>query len=127
MGITFTWSNDYSVGNEELDNHHRYLLELGNTIQSAKPEEARTYVMTLYKYITDHFTREEHHMKSLGYPGVERHRKIHDDMITEFNTLSENFRPEMVDKLVLFLHNWLLNHVMNEDAKYAAYAKSHGQ
>ena len=127
MGIQFIWNDDYTVGNKDLDSQHRYLFGLGNTIQTAEPSEARSYVMSLYKYIRVHFTREEQHMQAIGFPGVEEHRIQHERLISELNDLAQGFKPEMLDDLVLFLNNWLVNHVMNDDKRYFDFARSLGR
>jgi len=124
MGIVFIWSDEYTVGNEELDNQHRYMFDLGNKIQSAKPSEARAYVMALYKYVTAHFTKEEEHMKSMGFPGIAEHQIIHENLITTLNDLAQGFQPEMLNELITFLHNWLINHILNDDKQYFDFVHS---
>lgn len=124
MGIQFIWNADYSVGNEVLDSQHRHLFDLGNRIQQAKPAEAKAYVMSLYKYIRVHFTEEEQHMKNIGFPELTEHQAMHEQLITQLNKLSEGFRPEMMDELVTFLHNWLVNHVFKEDKKYFDFVRA---
>lgn len=125
MGIRFIWSDEYSVGNEVLDNQHKYLLELGNKIQTADVGQARAFVMELYKYIRVHFTREEAHMKAIGFPGLDEHKEQHEHLITDLNALSQDFVPEKLDALIAFLHTWLVNHVLHEDKAYFRFARSH--
>jgi hemerythrin len=118
MGIQFIWSDDYTVGEEDLDNDHKQLFDLGNRIQAAKPSEARGYVMAMYKYASSHFTREEKHMKSIGFPETKEHTDKHEALITKLNDLSKDFTPDKIEELVTFLHNWLVNHVLFDDKKY---------
>ena len=127
MGIQFIWKDDYTVGNKDLDSQHRYLFELANTIQTAEPSEARSYVMSLYKYIRVHFTREEQHMQDIGFPGAEEHRLQHEQLLSRLNDLAEGFQPEMMDDLVLFFNNWLVNHVLHDDKRYFDFARSLGR
>ncbi len=124
MNIQFTWSDEYSVGNEVLDSQHKHLFDLGNRIQQAKPSEAKAYVMSLYKYIRLHFTEEEHHMEKIGFPGVDGHRMMHEQLITRLNDLSDGFTPDMIDELARFLHDWILNHLLKEDHQYFVYVRS---
>lgn len=124
MAIRFMWSDAYSVGDEKLDNQHRHLFELGNSIQIADKSEARKYIMELYKYIRVHFDREENHMKNLGYPWLDEHREKHENLITELNQLSEGFDRENFNTIATFLHEWLIRHVLVDDKKYFIFART---
>lgn len=81
--------------------------------------------MKLYKYATDHFKSEETHMKQIQYPDVINHRKLHDQFITDLNTLSENFSTESFDEFKNFLYTWLIHHILKEDNKYFVFANRH--
>lgn len=124
MGIQFIWQENYTVGNEELDSQHRYLFELGNRIQTAQPSEARTFVMSLYKYTRVHFAREEQHMQALGFPDSEAHRLEHERLLSHLNELAQGFQPDRMNDLVVFFNNWLVNHVLNDDRRYFDFARS---
>jgi hemerythrin len=118
MGIKFIWTDDYSVGDEILDNQHKHLFELGNQIQDTDKSSARKYVMELYKYIRTHFIHEERHMQSSQYPFIEKHKTLHEQLITDLNELTQNFTIDDFDLLVVFLHDWFIKHVLMEDKKY---------
>lgn len=124
MGVKFIWNKDYSVGDEELDNHHRNLFKLGNKIQESDRSAARKFIMELYRYIRLHFDHEEKHMQRMEFPGIDRHKTLHDDFITRLNELSEGFTDNNFDELTVFLHVWLIKHVLLEDKKYSAYIRS---
>lgn len=49
---------------------------------------------------------------------------MHERLVTKLNDLSQGFKPEMLDELVTFLHNWLINHILNDDKRYFDFANS---
>jgi len=120
MTINFIWQEDYSVGNDELDNQHKYLFELGNQIQAAGITEAKTYVMALYKYIREHFQLEEDHMKSMSYPDLESHRNLHNNLLSDLNVITDDFfeKSDSFEKFKAFFYNWLIDHILQHDKKY---------
>lgn len=124
MAIRFEWSDDYSVGVKELDDQHRHIFDLGNKIQEADRSMARKFVMELYKYIRTHFVIEEKHMMTLGFPLIYEHREKHEQLITDFNELTQGFEREDFEALSAFLHSWLVKHVLLEDKKYFVFARN---
>lgn len=119
MAVIFDWKNEYAVGNDELDNQHKYLFRLGNDIQTAETGEAKTYVMELYTYTRKHFQLEENHMKIMGFPDREGHILLHNKLLSDLNTIAEDFNPsDSFEKLRIFYFTWLTNHILEQDKKY---------
>ncbi|MHC4884374.1 MAG: bacteriohemerythrin [Planctomycetota bacterium] len=123
--MKFIWTNEYSVGVEELDRQHQHLFGLGNTIEDATLDKAKGYVMELYKYAREHFAAEEVHMAEIGFPALPEHRELHNRLCEDFNNTIENgFASEQeFDQFKLFLYGWLTNHVMKFDRRYFDFAK----
>jgi len=124
MSIVFVWKSQYAVGEPELDKQHQYLFYLGNKIQKEDKQQARGYVMKLYKYATAHFKAEEEHMKKIKYPGAEYHGKLHEKFITDLNLMSKDFSNESFSELKTFLYTWLVDHILKEDNKYFIFANT---
>ncbi len=118
MSIVFIWKKQYAVGVPELDKQHQDIFNLGNKIQDANQDKAKTYVMELYKFARAHFKTEELHMKQINYPDLNSHRKLHDNFIADLNVISKDFTNESLETLKSFLYSWLIDHVLNEDNKY---------
>jgi len=124
MSIVFVWKEEYAVGVPELDKQHQCLFDIGNEIQTVGKKQARKYIMKLYQYATAHFKTEEDHMKLINYPDVENHKKLHDRLITDLNSISKDFSNESFDEFKTFLHTWLIDHILNKDKKYFAFANA---
>jgi len=123
----FRWYSKYSVDDEELDGHHMKLFDIfnrlyincfdGNVSNCLGP-----IIEELKSYSNYHFLAEEKHMKKMGYREIDMHINIHRDFAIktlQLQQLAENNEPEATKELILFLGNWLLHHVMEEDRKYA--------
>jgi hemerythrin len=121
MAITFEWNDSYTVGNEEIDKQHKYLFELGNRLPEVADEDGIHHlIMDLFKYTREHFATEEEMMRSIGYPNLDEHIQLHDDLISKLSTISENeFTTDAeIYKFKEFVYLWLSKHILEEDNKY---------
>ena len=120
------WEEKYSVGNKEIDDQHKKLFNLANTIELAEKSHVTKIIMGLYKYTMRHFTAEEKMMEKSGYPYLSEHKKLHDNLITKLNDISE--RADMgrdidMEKLKVFVFEWLTDHILKQDKDYMDYLK----
>ena len=125
MSIAFIWNEKYDVGNEEINQQHQYLFEIGNQIQNAELTEAGKYVMKMFKYTKDHFSKEEAHMKALGFPELEEHKELHEKLITKLSEVSAGFikNQDEFTRFKTFVYEWLTKHILYEDKKYFDYSR----
>jgi len=75
----------------------------------------------LMAYAEYHFAAEEELMKQLGYEENEEHFRLHRkfiDKLVKLQQISFESEEELTKELIVFLGNWLLHHVMDEDRKY---------
>jgi len=119
------WYNSYSIGNEEIDNHHRTLFRLFNLTHEycSKKQEAYTCQMCikdLISYAEYHFSAEEHLMRVAEYKDMEKHIIEHNhfrERVLDLSCKVENSDIYVHEELLIFLGNWLINHVVVEDKK----------
>ncbi|MCK5783273.1 MAG: hemerythrin family protein [Desulfobacterales bacterium] len=126
MSIQFLWEERFSVGDPVLDQQHIDLFRLANQVsQISDLKEVRPIIMRLYKYVRQHFSYEEAMMKSIGFPLLEEHKVLHNNLISTLNEVSlQTFDDEdKVYKFRKFVYDWLVDHVMNEDNKYFQFSK----
>ncbi len=124
------WTKDLSVGIKEIDNQHKRFIGIINSVSKkakqngakGKPSEDIT---ELIEYARIHFTTEEGYFKKWGYPYAREHIAEHEKLILKVLRLSErSARGEDVFQVLLdFLKEWLENHLMIHDKKYAKYAR----
>ena len=123
----FIWYNTYSVNNEELDNHHKALLDIinrlyDNCIGKDKPNCLDPIVDELVSYSNYHFTAEEQHMRNISFNDIDKHISAHrgfTQRTLRLQKVSNKNDIEITKDLIVFLGNWICHHVMEEDKKYA--------
>ena len=123
----FTWFSNYSVNDEELDEHHQALFGIFNRLYDSCVNKNTSnclepIIEELKSYSNYHFLAEERHMKEIGYHDIDMHINKHRDFTIkalQLQLLAAKNEPEATKELVVFLGNWLLQHVIDEDKKYA--------
>jgi hemerythrin len=130
MSIEFTWKEEYSVGNPDIDKQHKQMFALGNRLSEVSDfRDIKPIIMELYKYVREHFAREEVMMKSSGFPLLETHGLKHDALITQLNEIS--YQPfdtdEAVYRLKKLIYEWLSYHIMHEDQKYCQFRREQNE
>jgi len=125
------WEDKYSIGNSEIDEQHKKLLELINILDACinLPDVSK---LSLYKdtldklvdYINFHFSSEEKYMREINYPEYEFHRKAHYTFVKKvMQSVKYDFSEKDKDieikyrELLVFLKNWLVMHILIVDKK----------
>jgi len=126
MAIKFEWDDSFSVANEEIDQQHKMLFDLANSIgDDLNQQGIKRIIMELYKYTREHFAAEEQMMQKIDYPLFEEHKKLHEDLITKLNTIcAQPFEnKESVNDFVTFMYDWLTHHILNKDMEFRWFAQ----
>lgn len=126
----FAWRPEYSVHDEELDNHHQQLFTILNSIyehvmSSEQLDNISATIDELSNYTTYHFTSEEQVMQDKQFPDMAAHIAKHREFTNKISQLRENYHHndlEVAKDLIIVLGEWLLQHVLKEDKKYSATA-----
>lgn len=129
-----TWDNSFSVGIEEFDKHHKYLVDLLNQLHDAMKAGKGNDVMggifkDLLEYTRYHFGAEEATFAKYGYAESSTHIAEHHNLVKQLTDLKAQFDAGSVSlslKLMTFLRDWLLNHIKTVDKKYSAFLQSKG-
>ncbi|MCX6121284.1 MAG: bacteriohemerythrin [Ignavibacteriales bacterium] len=123
------WDNAFSVGNREIDEHHKKFFHIINmlfdSMKTGEKEEILLPVLKeLQQYVQYHFKAEESLMKMYAYPNISSHKAEHEDAIQKVNKFIIDYERKD-DKLAIdvlnFLSNWLQNHILQTDRKYIPY------
>jgi hemerythrin len=129
-----TWSDDYSVDIQEIDEQHKVLVGLINKLYGALShknnyEEVRHVLDELMNYTRVHFAVEECLLRLFEYPDYDAHKGIHDGIIEKLDRLYAQFKGgdnKVGMELLLFLKDWLMDHISREDKKYSVHLQKHG-
>lgn len=129
-----SWKDVYATGIVALDNEHRELVEqinqLGEAIRDRSGGEVLQDVLAvLDQYTGHHFSHEERLMQEYGFPGLDEHRQIHQQLRAKVKEIKQDSdtAPELVaQELYKLLRRWLLEHIVEIDKKYGPYLESRG-
>ena len=126
----FPWSDDYLVHVRVIDNDHKDLVQIVNNLhESIKTGSSRAeigrIIAGLATYVSEHFEREEGLMAQYDYPGMAEHKRMHRRLARTVHAIRYLFKenPAQIDpgKLLKFLRNWLVHHILGEDVSYVPY------
>jgi hemerythrin len=96
-----------------------------NILEAAGMEAAEHALEQLLKYTTSHFASEEAFMAKHLYPDIEAHKTQHQELTAVVTKLLDEARAHKSSgaalKLNLFATVWLVEHIMQEDNKYARF------
>lgn len=128
------WNEKYSVDVVEIDEQHRQLFVIINQIidaigQNLTEENLTKIINSLLEYKKRHFETEEKYFKEFNYEGAEEHIAEHkkfSEKIGEFQKKYSYDTLTLTFRLVDFLEDWLIDHLMNVDQKYKDCFKAHG-
>ncbi len=125
----FNWSEDYSVKNNGIDNQHKKLVDLINDLHNAMKEGKGKEILgkiigELISYTKFHFKAEENLMLQNNYPEYKNHKAEHEAFTNKVIEFEEKFKRGSVvlsQEIILFLKDWLINHIKGTDKNYSPY------
>jgi hemerythrin-like metal-binding protein len=120
------WRPAYSVGNASIDNQHKQIIEIINDLYSAMQagEDAdivKPLLERLLAYTDMHFEFEEQVMEECGYPHLDEHRHLHDQLRHRTDDLRNHVGLVTGSDLLHFLAEWWADHIQAADKQYAPY------
>ncbi|WP_421159778.1 bacteriohemerythrin [Aeromonas dhakensis] len=128
------WNEAFMVQVPSMDSQHLGLFEAMNRLYQAvldkSPAQLRKQRLDeLLKLATRHFADEEQVMEQAGYPELRRHKEEHARLLAELDTLMQRNGPDDEEfnmELLVFLKNWLLNHISKVDKQYSGSLRQAG-
>ncbi len=127
------WYRKYELGHPQIDGEHRILLEKINVYwklleQNADFKNLLVALKDIGDYATFHFSSEEALMTQHSYPGLEKHREIHQHLLAQFSQRIGELGDASQDnieaiKLYSYMVDWFIHHTTQEDRKLGDYLK----
>jgi len=121
-----SWSDEYSVGIQEIDEQHKcivnYINEMYRAIASGSHDAVVDVVQKTVEYTKIHFAVEEALMRIFGYEDYSEHKAIHDQIIQQVLMYQGRvlIGEEVGMEMIAFLKDWLFDHINGSDKKYAS-------
>ncbi len=121
------WNETFNLGVAELDADHRKLADFINRAHALLVEdrdlaELRPLMNELLTHLDQHFAREEKIIARVQTDDLQKlHHESHEAARRQFTQLRDQVwdDAESIDpkEVVTYLHQWLLDHVINQDFK----------
>ena len=119
------WSDSYSVGNQVIDNDHKRLIELINSLHESfsKGEEdsiVGEILDELIIYSQYHFKKEEAIFAENLTPEKIEHinqHKLFIQQVSEFNSQFLHGDIQISNEIMCFMRDWLIHHINVLDKK----------
>jgi hemerythrin len=131
---TFRWSEKYSVHIAALDRQHQGLFDTINELNDALASGVGSVVADpvlkkLVDYALTHFSSEETLMTEYEFPGLSTHRMEHQKFVQAVTKFMDDYhtgKPGVPVSLLLFLQDWLKQHILVADKAYSGYLNARG-
>jgi hemerythrin len=128
------WNDDLSVNIKEIDDQHKKLIDLLNTLHNAmskgKSKEIMHEILTeLVSYTKYHFETEENLMVKYNYFDRHSHRLEHEQFIQKVQRAVQDYKKGSIllsIEIITFLNDWVKNHILGTDKKYSNYLNTQG-
>jgi len=125
----FIWDDNFSVGDDKMDAHHKQFIDIINKYEKAYLEGnaddiSLQIIEELLHYAILHFKEEELLMKSIDYPGLDSHVKHHrylTHQLIEYRSKIKKHSPIVHLELLHFIKEWWDEHIMEIDMRYFDY------
>ena len=127
------WDNLLETGNELIDNQHRQIFGMLNSLHEAVKAKTDGGLWTacfqdLLGYAGRHFKEEEDFMQRINYPDLKEHKLLHEKLLLDLLDLEQKYRSgEYVLSISLlhFIGEWIQNHIRIEDNKMITWFHNH--
>lgn len=126
------WNETYSIGNSELDEQHKKWIGFYNELHDAMTGQSDKELHTLRvevlekmaAYVDYHFRFEEDYMRSIGYPDVDKHWRLHKNFRDKIYRLCREHEERIVllnSEVMNVIKNWIIDHILHQDMKIMEY------
>jgi len=126
------WSDFFSTGINYIDGQHKKLIDIANDFHASVKKNANKSTMFsilnhLVSYAEEHFADEELIMRKAGVSAehFEYHKDLHEKLtlsVFELNSELERGEPKTLHEIEVFLNDWLIKHILEEDRKMLPYS-----
>jgi hemerythrin-like metal-binding protein len=131
------WDDKFLVGIPLIDEQHKMLIQRVNDLaQAIERHQSVGEIVRVLGFLIDytnfHFATEEKHMIETDYPGLNDHKRQHEEFKTTLNHLTNDFEEEgatkaLADSINTFLTNWLVTHFQEVDREFGTFLLDKGR
>ncbi len=133
MSFALRWNESLATGDMFIDAQHKQLFYHADQLRDAvlaghAGSGVMDFVNFLDDYIVEHFSSEEGLMEKVGYPELENHKILHEAFKADFLDLQRDIEsginPAIVaNEIERRVGDWLQNHIVGVDVRFARWMK----
>ncbi len=128
------WDDKYSVGIPMIDEEHKKFIDIINKATQVKqhddsPRAMSELLVEMTVYALEHFKTEENYMINFKYYDYKSHKDEHNN----FSKIISNYCKKLIEgefkvmnEILEYLKQWLVNHILVTDKKYAVCFNENG-
>jgi len=127
------WSEAYSVHVPSIDQQHHKLFDMMNVVYqlviSDQLNQLDAPLDALVEFAKKHLRDEEEILQRVNYPDFKAHKNVHITLLADLDDLYKQAQQGDIHKLfelIMFLKNWLVDHIYKVDMKYSDLLVSKG-
>lgn len=129
------WNDKMLIGIDSVDAQHKQLVGMLNELYAGfRAGTAKSLVgpilSRLIDYTATHFQHEERFFDQTNYPESKHHKMEHANLVKKVLEVRARFEADkesvLTQDVMVFLRNWLVDHIMGTDKLYVSHLKSHG-
>lgn len=120
------------TGNEMIDSQHKELIaKINSLVESCEKDGGKVTAIKMLDYLAEytefHFNAEEKLQEEIEYPGIEEHKKQHQELYRVVDELHEMLEEqegpteEFVEQVNRNVIQWLYKHIKGFDRSVAEY------
>lgn len=121
----YTWSENYDVGHDVIDDHHRELFHMISSLDEAILSHDRSALDTLIRFLEtsllEHFQEEEAHMIAINYKELDYHQREHAIFTQRISDIRNAHKTEIPTPQLVFLVRQfidrLVDHIITIDVQ----------
>lgn len=135
MADIVNWDdNNFSVGVESIDDQHKQIFRLVNNLYEAfLRNETHNQLSVILNELVDHtvkhFSHEENCFNRFGYSKCKEHTDQHCDLVQKVSAFKKAFEAgdaEISQDILIFLKDWLYDHIGKSDKKFTPFMQENG-
>lgn len=118
------WDDRYKLGIDSIDVQHKQLFALVSRLyalddEHSTKEELSGILGEFSEYMKTHFSDEEEYMLSIGYPQLDEHKQLHQDLIDKLVAVVKSSPTLSILKIKMrvIAKRVLVDHIVREDIK----------
>ncbi|OAA84936.1 bacteriohemerythrin [Clostridium ljungdahlii] len=135
--MAFNWKEEFNLNIDEIDKQHKKLMAIGKKAYDIaiiddgydRYDEIMTILDELLEYTKYHFEYEENMLKKYNYDHIHDQEEEHGFYIYKINEVAsrediDDNQKKVILEIIDFLSEWISNHIMIADKKYAVFLKT---